>query len=66
MKSKKLIAFIVATGGGIKPNKYGIQHIINNIDSEEELTMVKEHAKKTTYCGDDWEEFKAEILKIKI
>jgi hypothetical protein len=63
MKSKDSIHYLVSEGAGIRPIKSGINHILRNIDSVKELEMCKIDAVKTRRTCNDWEEFKAELLK---
>ena len=57
------IHFLLATGVGIRPIELGINHIIRNIKSEEELDRIKEYAKTAEFSGcDDWEEFRTVLI----
>ena len=63
MRKKESIIYTVSEGAGIRPLANGINHILRNVDSEEELEIAKEHARNTTYACEDWDAFRNELLK---
>jgi len=66
MEKESNITWTVNTAYGIRPIEDGINHIKNNIKTQEGLDFAKDYAQRTKFTCCDYNEFTKELLKIEL